>query len=142
MWLKSRLCVFVSIHGHRHAHLFLSVVFFLVSLYFVLKSFYVPSVVDMAADMDIEEKQVEELGMLMTALGQSETVVAAIFGPGWFTVRARRFHMRPGTVMDLRAGHDFNKETDRLRAREWQTNEMPLLLVGSPRCAAFSQLQN
>ena len=40
MWLKSRLCVFVSIHGHRHAHLFLSVVFFLVSLYFVLKSFF------------------------------------------------------------------------------------------------------
>ena len=27
MWLKSRLCVFISIHGHRHAHLFLSVLF-------------------------------------------------------------------------------------------------------------------
>ena len=40
MWLKSRLCVFISIHGHRHAHLFLSVVFFLVSLYLVLKSFF------------------------------------------------------------------------------------------------------
>ena len=39
-WLKSRLCVFISIHGHRHAHLFLSVLFFLVSLYFVLKSFF------------------------------------------------------------------------------------------------------
>ena len=39
MWLKSRLCVFISIHGHRHAHLFLSVLF-LVSLYFVLKSFF------------------------------------------------------------------------------------------------------
>ena len=40
MWLKSRLCVFISIHGHRHAHLFLSVLLFLVSLYFVLKSFF------------------------------------------------------------------------------------------------------
>ena len=40
MWLKSRLCVFISIHGHRHAHLFLSVVLFLVSLHFVLKSFF------------------------------------------------------------------------------------------------------
>ena len=39
-WLKSRLCVFISIHGHRHAHLFLSVLFFLVSLYLVLKSFF------------------------------------------------------------------------------------------------------
>ena len=40
MWLKSRLCVFISIHGHRHAHLFLSVSFFLVSPYLVLKSFF------------------------------------------------------------------------------------------------------
>ena len=40
MWLKSRLCVFISIHGHRHAHLFLSVLFFLVFLYLVLKSFF------------------------------------------------------------------------------------------------------
>ena len=39
-WLMSRLCVFISIHGHRHAHLFLSVLLFLVSLYFVLKSFF------------------------------------------------------------------------------------------------------
>ena len=38
-WLKSRLCVFISIHGHRHAHLFLSVLF-TPSLYFVLKSFF------------------------------------------------------------------------------------------------------
>ena len=39
MWLKSRLCVFISTHGHRHAHLFLSVLF-TPSLYFVLKSFF------------------------------------------------------------------------------------------------------
>ena len=39
MWLKSRLCVFISIHGHRHAHLFLSVLF-TPSLYFFLKSFF------------------------------------------------------------------------------------------------------
>ena len=38
-WLKSRLCVFISIHGHRHAHLFLSVLF-TPSLYFFLKSFF------------------------------------------------------------------------------------------------------
>ena len=38
---SSLVCVrVISIHGHRHAHLFLSVVFFLVSLYLVLKSFF------------------------------------------------------------------------------------------------------
>ena len=45
----SFVCVFISIHGHRHEHLFLSVVLFLVSLYFVLKSlfhlFLIPAVV-------------------------------------------------------------------------------------------------
>ena len=57
----------------------------------------VPAVVDMAADKDIEallEKQVGELGMLMPALGQTETHVAGILGPGRFTVRARRFDLR------------------------------------------------
>ena len=50
MRLKSRLCVFISIHGHRHAHLFLSVLFFTPSLYFFLKSFFhlflIPAVPD------------------------------------------------------------------------------------------------
>ena len=99
-----------------------------------------PAVVDMAGDMDIKallEKQVGELGMLMTALGQTETHVAEISAPGRFTVGARRFDLRPGTAMDLRTGFDFNKEADRLRSRECQTNEMPLLLGRSPRCAAF-----
>ena len=47
---SSLVCVrVISIHGRRHAHLFLSVVFFLVSLYLVLKSFFhlflIPAVV-------------------------------------------------------------------------------------------------
>ena len=70
--------------------------------------------------------------MLMTAVGQTETDVAEIFSLGRFTVRARRFDLRPGTAMDLRAEPDLNKETERLRGRECRTNEMPLLLVGSP----------
>ena len=38
--LKSRLCVFISIHCHRHAHLFLIVLSLHPSLYFVLMSFF------------------------------------------------------------------------------------------------------
>ena len=66
----------------------------------------VPSVVDAAADMNIEallEEQVGELGMLMSAPRQNETHVAEIFSPGRFTVRARRLDLWPGT-MDLRTG--------------------------------------
>ena len=39
MWLKSRLCVFISIHGHRHAQLALECSLH-PSLYFFLKSFF------------------------------------------------------------------------------------------------------
>ena len=104
-----------------------------------------PAVVDMGDDMNIDallERQVGELSMLMGALGQTETHVAEIFCPGRFTVRATRFDLRPSTAMDLGAGYDLNKEADRMRARECLIEEKPLLLVGSPRCAAFSLLQN
>ena len=94
------------------------------------------------ADWALFERQVGELGLLMTALGQAETHVAEIFGLGRFSVRARRFDSRPGKASHLRTGYDFNKEADILKAREFQKQEMPLLLVGSPRCAAFSQLEN
>ena len=39
MWLKSRPRLVISIHGHRHAHLFLSVVFFQ-SFYLLSKSLF------------------------------------------------------------------------------------------------------
>ena len=80
---------------------------------------------EMAADMDVDradwtsfERQVGELGMLMTALGQTETRVAEFLEPGRFTVRARRFDLRPDVALDLRTGYFFSKEADRLRARE------------------------
>ena len=38
-WLKSRPCILISIHDHRHAHLCLSVLF-IPSLYFFPKSFF------------------------------------------------------------------------------------------------------
>ena len=105
----------------------------------------VPAVVNMGDSMNIEallERQFGELSVLVAALGQTETHVAEIFRPGRFTVRARRLDFRPGTAMDLRTGYDFNKEPDRMRARECLFEGKPLLLVGSPRCAEFSQLQN
>ena len=73
--------------------------------------------------------------MLMTALGQTETHVTEIFPVlGRFS--------RSDTAMDLRTGYDFNKEADRMRAHECLIEEKPLLLCGSPRCEAFSELQN
>ena len=105
----------------------------------------VPAVEDMAADMDVEallERQVEDLGMLMIALRQTETHVAD-FRTGTVQLCGHdALTYGPGTALNLRTGCDFNREADRLRARESQKEEKPLLLVGSPPCTAFSQLQN
>ena len=91
----------------------------------------------MAADMDVDkavwavfERHVVDLGMSMTALGQTETHLADIFGPGWFTVRTRRFDLRLSTAWDLRTGYDFNMEADRLRAHAsvWRKRSDPCSL--------------
>ena len=43
--------------------------------------------------------------------------------------------------MDLTTGWDFNIPEHRERAEEYVDKEKPLVLIGSPRCVAFSQLQ-
>ena len=43
--------------------------------------------------------------------------------------------------MDLTTGWDFTKEADRTQAEEYLDKEKPLVLIGSPPCTAFSQLQ-
>ena len=44
--------------------------------------------------------------------------------------------------MDLLTGWDFNKATDRKRAHEYINKHKPRLVIRSPSCTAFSQLQN
>ena len=43
--------------------------------------------------------------------------------------------------MDLTTGWDFNRESDRRREEEYVDKEEPLVIIGSPPCVAFSQLQ-
>ena len=54
---------------------------------------------------------------------------------------AVKFGMSVGDAMDLTTGWDFNKEADRKRAEEYVDREEPMVLIGSPPCVAFSQLQ-
>ena len=43
--------------------------------------------------------------------------------------------------MDLTTGWDFNREDHRRMAEEYVEKEKPLVVIGSPPCVAFSQLQ-
>ena len=85
------------------------------------------------ADCTFFEKQVGELGMLITALGQIETRVAE-FWTGTVHCTSLRFDLRPDMTLDFRT-------VDRMKARECLRKEKPFLLVGFSRCVSSSQLQ-
>ena len=65
-----------------------------------------------------------------------------VFSPPRVGVEAKKFGLRPGDSMDITTGWDFNKEEDRQRAESYLDKEEPLVLIGSPPCVAFSQLQS
>ena len=58
------------------------------------------------------------------------------------TAKGRNWGFRVGEAMDLLTGWDFNKRADRKRAQEYIAKYRPKLIIGSPSCTAFSQLQN
>ena len=49
--------------------------------------------------------------------------------------------MNVGDAMDLTTGWDFTKAEHRDRAEKYVDERKPLVLIGSPPCVAFSQLQ-
>ena len=52
-----------------------------------------------------------------------------------------KFGLMAGDAMDLTTGWDFNKEEDRLRAEKLVDEQKPLVLIDSPPCVAFRQVQ-
>ena len=82
-----------------------------------------------------------EICALLEAFGDWKVDVGELNGPGRFTSRSSAFDLEPGTAFDLRHGYDFTKEADRTRARTTIEFEKPLLVVGSPVCAPFSNIQ-
>ena len=67
--------------------------------------------------------------------------VSEIFSPVRVTGHCKIFGLKPGSAMDLATGWDFDRASDRARAAEVVMKEKPKLLIGSPPCTFFSQLQ-
>ena len=55
---------------------------------------------------------------------------------------ADKFGLKPGDAMDLITGWNFDREDHRQQARELIQQRRPKLLIGSPDCTMFSQLQS
>ena len=93
---------------------------------------------------DGQDRMEEEL----TRYGASHHVTE-IYSPPRVTVWADRMRLAPGlafdlTQMDPEDGKpwDFNDPGKAAKAMKWIEMNKPLLLIGSPMCAAFSQLNN
>ena len=84
----------------------------------------------------------------MTKDGQKSTSrcpnpdIAEVFSRPRVSVQAEKFGLKAGIAMDLRTGWDFMKNGDRKRAMQWIRQNKPLVVVLSPPCTEFSQIQN
>ena len=73
--------------------------------------------------------------------------VSEVFSPPRVTVEARKMNMSGGWALDMTTTDDEGKIWDfddpkmRSKARKLVKESKPLLLIGSPECTAFSQLQ-
>jgi hypothetical protein len=67
--------------------------------------------------------------------------IAEVFGDAGFSSRAAYFGLLPGVAVDLRTGWDMNDPVQVRRLWATLEGEPPLLVVGSPLCKPFSQLQ-
>ena len=68
--------------------------------------------------------------------------VAEIYSLPRVTKEAIKFVLLAGGAMDLTTGWDFSKPGDRDVARTYVRQNKPLLLIGSPMCTPFSNIQN
>ena len=92
---------------------------------------------------DVNENIVKLGGTPILLCGMdAQIAVTELFGRGNFLVRAARFGLAPGTAFDMATGWDLNDESQRKAADAIIDSEAPLLLVGSPRCTAFTNLMN
>ena len=67
--------------------------------------------------------------------------ISEVFSPPRVTEMAGKFGLKPGDAMDLITGWNFDREDHRQQARELIQQRRPKLLIGSPDCTMFSQLQ-
>ena len=67
--------------------------------------------------------------------------VVEAFSPPRVTVEAKKYGLIPGEAWDLTEGWDFTLKSHREAAHRYQDEKQPMLLIGSPPCTPFSQLQ-
>ena len=68
--------------------------------------------------------------------------VAELYNPSRTSLGAQQFSIASGVAMDLRTGWDFTLHRHRQAALEYVRRVKLRLIIGSPECAQFSQLEH
>ena len=93
-------------------------------------------VIGMLKRLQESSKKIENI------LGELNKVdIAEVFSPPRVCAEAARFKLKIGKSMDLTTGWNFNLKAHREAAEQYIDKEEPFLLIGSPVCTMFSQLQ-
>ncbi|CAK0843308.1 unnamed protein product, partial [Prorocentrum cordatum] len=79
-----------------------------------------------------------KIGGTRIEIGSFEAKVSEIFGRGKFLERSKEFGLVPGFAIDLSTGWDLNDPVQKEEARRLRGSQRPLLLIGSPRCTAWT----
>ena len=64
------------------------------------------------------------------------------YSPPRVTLEAKKLGLKPGEAWDLTTGWDFNRQDHREEAEKYLDEDKPTVLIGSPPCTPFSQLQS
>ena len=68
--------------------------------------------------------------------------ISEVFSPPRVTEMAAKYGLKPGDAFDLTTGWDFDLNKDRERAHQILSATKPKLIIGSPCCTMFSNLQH
>ena len=90
----------------------------------------------------VADDSMQEASREAEALGANAVALADAYSPARFQQRAGAFGLSAGVVMDLRLGWDLGREADQVKARKRLSDEKPHMVILSPMCLAFSQLQS
>ena len=81
-------------------------------------------------------------------LGEGELVerllsvdVVEAYSPPRVTIEAKKFGLKAGEAWDLTTGWDFKRKDHQEAADKYQREVKLLVLIGSPPCMPFSQIQ-
>ena len=84
------------------------------------------------------KKVAEALSLQLSEL----RTIAEIYNPGCFESTIRKNHLIPGLAFDIVLGHDLREETARELVRDYIKAVKPGLVILSPPCHMYSQLQS